>query len=63
MSGFLNIGLNPNKFSNKVCNNLIVNGINIERITTEGKGESEPLFPNSNSKFRSFNRRVEFIFY
>lgn len=42
---------------------LISNGISSERIKTEGKGESEPKYPNTNSQLRALNRRVDFVFY
>lgn len=35
--------------------------INDSRMETDGKGESEPLLPNSNSVNKANNRRVEFV--
>jgi outer membrane protein OmpA-like peptidoglycan-associated protein len=36
-------------------------GIAADRISTDGKGESQPLAPNSSPEGKSKNRRVEFI--
>lgn len=36
-------------------------GIAENRITTEGKGEAEPIAPNTNAENKAKNRRVEFI--
>jgi outer membrane protein OmpA-like peptidoglycan-associated protein len=36
-------------------------GISADRITTDGKGESVPLMPNSSTENKAKNRRVEFI--
>ncbi len=38
-----------------------VYGISGNRLTTQGKGESEPIADNSTTKGKSQNRRVEFI--
>ncbi|MGI9527725.1 MAG: OmpA family protein [Weeksellaceae bacterium] len=38
---------------------LLKKGINDNRIAVEGKGESEPLKPNSTKSGRAINRRVE----
>ena len=35
--------------------------IDESRITTEGKGEVEPIAPNTNAENKALNRRVEFI--
>jgi outer membrane protein OmpA-like peptidoglycan-associated protein len=35
--------------------------ISEERLTTEGKGESEPVGNNSTSDGKAQNRRVEFV--
>jgi len=40
---------------------LVYGGINIDRITTLGKGESAPINGNSNPEEKANNRRVEFI--
>ncbi|WP_394750267.1 OmpA family protein [Spongiimicrobium salis] len=40
---------------------LINNGIQEERLSTDGKGESEPLNANSTPEEKANNRRVEFI--
>src|SRR5574344_681006 len=43
--------------------NTLVNqfGIDASRIQTDGKGETEPLAPNTTSESKAKNRRVEFI--
>jgi len=43
--------------------NTLVNqfGIDASRIQTDGKGETEPLVPNTTSESKAKNRRVEFI--
>ncbi|MEZ5411345.1 MAG: OmpA family protein [Acidimicrobiales bacterium] len=41
---------------------LVSAGIEPERLTAEGKGESEPIAPNSDPAGRAVNRRVEFSF-
>lgn len=38
---------------------LVNSGINADRITTEGYGESDPLVPNQSEASRQLNRRVE----
>ena len=43
-----------------VKNYLIKNGVNSARITASGKGETEPLEPNSSASGKAANRRVEF---
>lgn len=43
-----------------VRSNLIMRGIDGSRITTEGKGESEPVADNETEEGRALNRRVEF---
>jgi outer membrane protein OmpA-like peptidoglycan-associated protein/opacity protein-like surface antigen len=40
---------------------LTNNGINADRISTLGKGETEPLVPNDTEANKQKNRRVEFI--
>nr|MDA3952452.1 OmpA family protein [Bacteroidales bacterium] len=47
--------------ANKVKEFLVKNGIEGTRIKVRGFGESKPLTPNSNSKERAQNRRVEFV--
>jgi outer membrane protein OmpA-like peptidoglycan-associated protein len=41
---------------------LTQNGIDKSRVTYEGKGESQPVAPNSTEEGRQMNRRVEFVF-
>ena len=41
---------------------LIKKRLSPSRFTVGGSGSSRPLFPNTNQKNRSFNRRVEIIF-
>lgn len=36
-------------------------GIDVSRIQTDGKGETEPITPNTTSEGKAKNRRVEFI--
>ncbi len=43
-----------------VREDLIMRGVNAERITSEGKGESEPIADNETEEGRALNRRVEF---
>lgn len=40
---------------------IVAQGIEAERLTTVGKGESEPLNTNSTKEEKANNRRVEFI--
>jgi outer membrane protein OmpA-like peptidoglycan-associated protein len=40
---------------------LINKGINASRMSSSGKGETEPLVPNTSDENRQKNRRVEFI--
>jgi OmpA-OmpF porin, OOP family len=39
---------------------LVLHGIPAERLSTEGKGESQPVEPNTTAEGRFQNRRVEF---
>ena len=41
---------------------LILNGIDVSRVSSKGMGETHPRVPNNNAKNRQLNRRVEFIF-
>ncbi len=43
--------------------NVLVNefGISSDRMQTEGKGQEEPIAPNSSSENKAKNRRVEFL--
>jgi outer membrane protein OmpA-like peptidoglycan-associated protein len=43
-----------------VVNYLVGQGISADRITAEGRGEDDPLFPNNSEVNRSLNRRVSF---
>ncbi|MCF6349616.1 MAG: OmpA family protein [Flavobacteriaceae bacterium] len=47
--------------SKSVQNTLITLGVKAERLSTLGKGETEPLNTNSSPEEKSNNRRVEFI--
>jgi outer membrane protein OmpA-like peptidoglycan-associated protein len=46
--------------ANSVRQNLIERGVAPERMTTEGKGEKEPVADNDTEEGRQLNRRVEF---
>ncbi|MEM6964403.1 MAG: OmpA family protein, partial [Bacteroidota bacterium] len=48
------------KRAKAVANYLITRGIHLSRISTQGKGESEPITSNHTSEGRKLNRRVEF---
>ena len=48
------------KRSKSVANYLTANGIHISRITTQGKGETNPIASNDTPEGRKQNRRVEF---
>ena len=41
---------------------LIAEGIPAERLSSQGKGESEPVADNATAEGRARNRRVEFVF-
>jgi len=47
--------------ANQVKEALIARGIAEDRLTTLGKGESEPLNTNSSVEEKANNRRVEFL--
>ena len=47
--------------ANAVKADLVKRGVAEDRITTEGKGESEPVADNDTEEGRQLNRRVEFI--
>ena len=46
--------------ANAVRADLIKRGISADRITTEGKGEKDPVAENDTEEGRALNRRVEF---
>jgi outer membrane protein OmpA-like peptidoglycan-associated protein len=45
--------------SKSICKEMINRGIDAKRISTTGKGELEPLVPNTSADNRQKNRRVE----
>ena len=45
--------------SKSICKEMINRGIDAKRISTTGKGELEPLLPNTSADNRQKNRRVE----
>ncbi len=47
--------------ANSVRQAMIDRGIDSTRIETEGKGEKEPVVPNTSDENRAKNRRVEFM--
>jgi len=49
------------KRANVVKNELVRLGINLMRITTDGKGEEEPITNNNTEKGRKRNRRVQIL--
>lgn len=44
-----------------VKNYLVSKGVDAGRITTVGKGESDPIADNKTAEGRAYNRRIEFI--
>jgi len=57
----LNLDLSKRRAAN-VKNSLVIDfGIAADRIETDGKGESQPLVPNTSVENKAKNRRVEFI--
>ncbi len=47
--------------ANSVKRALIVRGVSASRLSTEGRGESQPIAPNSTAEGRAMNRRIEAI--
>ena len=47
--------------ANSVRQEMMNRGIDPTRIEAEGRGESEPIVPNTSDENRAKNRRVEFI--
>lgn len=45
-----------------IKNLLVKAGIKESRIATSGKGETQPLFPNTSDENQKKNRRVQFVF-
>jgi outer membrane protein OmpA-like peptidoglycan-associated protein len=54
-----NLKLSQNR-ANAVKDYLVKKGVNAEKITAQGYGESKPIVPNDNDSNRERNRRVEF---
>ncbi|GAB3331090.1 hypothetical protein GCM10027429_09100 [Marivirga atlantica] len=54
-----NLGLSK-KRAKSVVDYLVANGINVERLSFEGKGELYPEVPNTSKENRAQNRRVNF---
>lgn len=54
-----NLGLSQRR-AKAVYTYFITKGIGKDRITSEGKGETEPAAPNDTAENRQLNRRVEF---
>lgn len=57
-----NLALSINR-ALKVLNYLEEKKINPSRLSSEGKGDSEPIAPNDTEEGRQKNRRVEVVFY
>ena len=47
--------------ANSVMRALLARGVSRLRLSTEGKGESQPIAPNTTSEGRAMNRRIEAI--
>jgi outer membrane protein OmpA-like peptidoglycan-associated protein len=43
-----------------VAQALLTNGVDAQRVSSEGLGQSEPIATNETEKGRSLNRRTEF---
>jgi outer membrane protein OmpA-like peptidoglycan-associated protein len=54
-----NLGLSK-KRAKSVVDYLVANGISVERLSFEGKGELYPEVPNTSKENRAQNRRVNF---
>ncbi|MDC0643988.1 OmpA family protein [Crocinitomicaceae bacterium] len=48
--------------ANAIKNYLVKNGIDTNKLETEGKGSREPIYPNDTEENRQKNRRVEVVF-
>ena len=48
--------------ANTIKEYFIVNGINTTKISTNSKGESEPIDNNTSEEGKKHNRRVDFKF-
>ena len=55
-----NLTLSRNR-AEGIYNYLIANGVHPNRLSFEGKGQTEPLFANTSEAVRKENRRVEFV--
>ena len=49
-----------NSRAKSVLNYLVNKGINADRLTSIGYGESQPVVKNDSDENRAYNRRVEF---
>lgn len=56
-----NLSLSERRAKSVVKELVDFHGIDISRLTTEGRGESQPIADNSTSEGKAQNRRVEFI--
>ena len=45
--------------ANSVRSALIARGVSVARLSAEGRGESQPIAPNSTVGGRAMNRRIE----
>lgn len=55
-----NMGLSQQR-AQAVLNQLTANGVLLERVRTEGRGEREPIASNETAQGRAANRRVDIV--